>query len=83
MHDTPFILSHRRLRRKSVLLTGYLEALLHRLRLVAPVALADGNRGVEIVTPSEPASRGCQLSLRVVNPDGVEPMTMKRLNEGA
>jgi kynureninase len=44
------------LRRKSLSLTGYLESLI-RERLF---------RVLEIVTPAEPARRGCQLSLRVV-----------------
>ena len=44
------------LRRKSLSLTGYLEALI-RERLF---------RVLEIVTPGEPERRGCQLSLRVV-----------------
>jgi kynureninase len=43
-----------RLRTKSIALTGYLEFLLDRL---AP--------RVRIITPREPAERGCQLSLRV------------------
>ena len=43
-----------RLREKSVELTGYLEFLLDRLG--APV---------QILSPREPASRGCQLSFRV------------------
>jgi kynureninase len=43
------------LRRKSLALTGYLEALI-RERL---------HRVLDIVTPAEPARRGCQLSLRV------------------
>ena len=43
-----------RLRAKSIALTGYLEFLLGRL---APA--------VRIITPREPAERGCQLSLRV------------------
>jgi kynureninase len=45
-----------RLRAKSQQLTGYLEALI-RARL---------SETLQIVTPSEPARRGCQLSLRVV-----------------
>lgn len=44
------------LRNKSEQLTGYLEALIR-------VQVADT---LQIVTPSEPARRGCQLSLRVV-----------------
>jgi kynureninase len=43
------------LRRKSVLLTGYLRYLLE----AAPGA------GFEIVTPAEPAAQGCQLSILV------------------
>ena len=43
------------LRRKSIALTGYFEALL-RERL---------DRVLEIATPRDPARRGCQLSLRV------------------
>lgn len=49
----------RALRRKSVRLTGYLEALLEH-------ELADR---VDLVTPRDPDARGCQLSLRVA----VEP----------
>jgi len=45
-----------RLRAKSQQLTGYLEALI-RARLA---------NTLQIVTPSEPERRGCQLSLRVV-----------------
>jgi len=43
------------LRRKSVLLTGYLEALVQERAGAA----------VEIITPSEPAARGAALSLRL------------------
>lgn len=43
------------LRRKSVRLTAYLERLLRGV----------GTDRLEILTPSDPASRGCQLSLRV------------------
>jgi kynureninase len=43
-----------RLRAKSLQLTGFLEFLLEHL---APA--------VRIITPAEPAERGCQLSLRV------------------
>jgi kynureninase len=45
------------LRRKSELLTGYLEFLINELRL--PKAR------LEIITPADPAQRGCQLSLLV------------------
>jgi kynureninase len=44
-----------RLRAKSERLTGYLEALIRR----------DCADVLEVVTPAEPARRGCQLSLRV------------------
>ncbi|OUJ73419.1 kynureninase [Hymenobacter crusticola] len=45
------------LRRKSEQLTAYLEFLIRRLQLPATQ--------LEIITPSEPAARGCQLSLLV------------------
>jgi kynureninase len=45
------------LRRKSVVLTGYLEWLLDRTA---------GNR-LEVITPRDPDARGCQLSLRVLD----------------
>lgn len=49
------------LRKKSELLTGYLEFLLsHR---------NDKTRLVEIITPSKPSQRGCQLSL-LIHKDG-------------
>jgi len=45
------------LRKKSELLTGYLEFLLHQI---------NGERGVlEIITPNNASERGCQLSLLV------------------
>ena len=53
-------------RRKSLLLTGYLELLLHTCGLTAPPAAAAARRcSVAIVTPTAPRWRGCQLSLRV------------------
>lgn len=45
------------LRRKSTVLTGYLEWLLTRTE----------NRRLEIITPRNPDERGCQLSLRVID----------------
>ena len=50
------------LRRKSVALTGYLETLIARF--------APGK--VELISPRDPAARGCQLSLRV--PGGGRPL---------
>ncbi len=43
------------LRQKSLLLTGYLQYLLDRL----------GPERIEVITPREPAARGCQLSMLV------------------
>jgi kynureninase len=45
------------LRRKSEQLTGYLEALIRQLQLPAST--------LEIITPADPAQRGCQLSVLV------------------
>jgi kynureninase len=47
------------LRRKSELLTGYLEFLIGRIQ----------TDKIEIITPSDPAQRGCQLSVRVIGSD--------------
>ncbi|HET7845818.1 MAG TPA: kynureninase, partial [Xanthomonadales bacterium] len=47
-----------KLRAKSLALTGWLAALVER----------DAGHVLEIVTPSDPAQRGCQLSLRVKGP---------------
>lgn len=44
-----------RLRRKSLLLTGYLEFLLRSLK----------SNAFSVITPSEPKHRGAQISLRV------------------
>jgi kynureninase len=48
----------RRLREKSILLTGFLHRLIE--------ALLPGS--VEIITPGAPEERGCQLSLRIARP---------------
>ena len=70
----------RSLRRKSVLLTGYLEALLHARGLLMTAletaletdegkANLNGRSGgatLRLVTPADPKQRGCQLSLRVI-----------------
>ena len=66
-------------RHKSVLITGYLEQLLHKMRITPMAAITDGSHGVEIVTPADPTQRGCQLSLRVVKKGGGAAMTMKEL----
>lgn len=50
------------LRARSVRLTGYLERLLDEVAAVAPVTL---------ITPRDPARRGCQLSLRVAGAAGL------------
>mgnify|MGYP006106821769 CR=1 FL=1 len=70
-------------RRKSLLLTGYLELLLQQRGLAPASAVADGARGVEIVTPADPAARGCQLSLRIISkrPAAEAPLTMKVLGQ--
>jgi kynureninase len=48
-----------RLREKSVALTGFLQRLIEGLLLP---------ESIEIITPSEPRDRGCQLSLRLARP---------------
>ena len=47
------------LRQKSELLTGYLEYLIGQI---------DSGK-IEVITPSDPAQRGCQLSVRVIGSD--------------
>lgn len=58
------------LRRKSIALTGYLEVLLRELE----------SPQFEILTPSDPAARGCQLSLRFA--DGGEEIFRKLEERG-
>eukprot|EP00965_Chrysotila_dentata_P065125 2158586-Pleurochrysis_carterae.AAC.2 len=60
-------------RRKSLLLTTYLERLLRERQLTSPRVAGAGagvtsRCGVVLTTPTEPHRRGCQLSLRVVAP---------------
>lgn len=47
--------------RKSMLLTGYLEYLIHHYN--SEGAAQASNPHVHIITPSDPRQRGCQLSL--------------------
>lgn len=53
--------SMRALRRKSLLLTGYLEYLIQHYYTQDPTRLHKAH--VRILTPSDPQQRGCQLSL--------------------
>ena len=68
-------------RRKSLLLTAYLELLLHHHALTAPRAEPDARRcGVQVVTPRDHSRRGCQLSLRVLAAEaGNPPPSMREL----
>lgn len=59
-----------RLREKSVALTGFLEALLRPLE-----------PSVQLITPRDPAARGCQLSVRVAGPDKRGRRVLDRLGE--
>ena len=71
-------------RRKALLLTGYLEALLKVNGVAAGEGAAQASERaqcVEIVTPSDPAQRGCQLSLRVVGSGGAAAMSLHTLKE--
>ncbi|TRZ01337.1 hypothetical protein DNTS_022009 [Danionella cerebrum] len=52
------------LRRKSVMLTGYLEFLIHHYFSSSD----SGEPLVTIITPSDPEQRGCQLSLKFSRP---------------
>ena len=55
-----------KLREKSVKLTSYLEALIK----------SEISNPIDIITPPSPQSRGCQLSLRLIQP--VEDITKSR-----
>lgn len=72
-------------RQKSVLLTGYLEALLTERGLTARVGVEGREGGTRLlqITPVEEEGRGCQLSLRVLPPRGVgaSPPTMRDLEK--
>jgi kynureninase len=55
-----------RLRAKSIELTGYLEFLLGRLAAAgARGAGGAPGAGVQLISPRDPAARGCQLSFRI------------------
>lgn len=54
--------SMKELRRKSLLLTGYLEYLVRHY--YSEDAAQPDKPHVRIITPCEPEQRGCQLSLR-------------------
>lgn len=58
------------LREKSLRLTGYLFDLLTASRFHRP---ADGQVGFQIITPSDPEQRGCQISIIIV-PTGSKKM---------
>jgi kynureninase len=59
-----------RLREKSIALTGFLEQLLRPLE-----------SSVEIITPREPQSRGCQLSIRILGARARGKHVLDRLTE--
>jgi kynureninase len=59
------------LRKKSIALTGFMQALIEQ-RLA---------KRVEIITPSEPTQRGCQLSLRIARPAAEAKRSLKVITE--
>jgi kynureninase len=59
-----------RLREKSIALTGFLEQLLQPLE-----------SSVELITPRAPASRGCQLSIRILGARSRGKRVLDRLTE--
>lgn len=52
-----------KLRQKSLLLTGYLEWLIHKHFKQGPAERNGNAVTCNIITPSDPSQRGCQLSL--------------------
>ena len=77
-----------KLRRRSLLLTAYLEALLaSRGLLVSASAPSSTKKALKatlrLLTPSDPSRRGCQLSLKVtpVAEHSGPPLTMKALEK--
>lgn len=77
------------LRRKSFLLTAYLEALLTARGLLTSgassggAAIASAKATVRLITPADPTRRGCQLSLRIApgTARAGPAMTMRALEE--
>jgi len=61
-----------RLRRKSLLLTTYLEFLL----------LSELSQYVTLITPSDPEQRGCQLSLSFRDAPDIDVVLEELMNEG-
>ena len=59
-----------RLREKSIALTSFLEFLLQPLEAA-----------VELITPPAPASRGCQLSIRILGAPSMGRKVLDRLSE--
>jgi kynureninase len=66
------------LHRKSRLLTGYLEWLLHET--FQHLSSTDGQPLFEIMTPSNPMERGCQLSL--LFREQIKPIFVKLMDFG-
>ncbi|HEX4824749.1 MAG TPA: kynureninase [Candidatus Polarisedimenticolaceae bacterium] len=67
------------LRTKSLALTGYLEWLIRGDSFRNSRGVSEAVPSFELITPSDPAARGCQLSLRVLD----EPKIVLRALEAA